>query len=587
MGHASRAWYLAALAALPSQAQFTSPACPGVNLSADDFAVSELFNRKGSNGAVADSGLAEPVRMDVRVVNGAGGKYDHSDIIFVQRTGDMKWYDGAAKTVTLMGHIDVHSGPGSQGDNGLMGVALDPGFEANRSLYVWYSPKETIAPDFRPGGQNRQLRLSRFTVKTDNSLDLASEKILINVLGNRTDNWNSGGPMQFDAYGDLWVAVGTNSMDVDPTACSAGANVLSPSDSVASAEWGSANTHSLRGGFFRIHPDGSPKGYSIPAGNFGEYWADRFERQGDSALASLYRDTSKVLPEVYVKGERSNFSVAVHPTKRWLAWGSSNYNSNNDEFNIAGHPVFSGFPYFHGDNVAICDHHKSPEKPSNTSPLNSGVEELPPAMPGTFNNLTNIAIGGPIYAFDPSLDYAGKFPPQLDDTWLMAGFETGLWGVKVESPEAAAMDTATPARLDGNGIFRNLPIRNFVQGMYGKDGALYILNYDGTPYGAPNNPGVVRVTYQGNCHLDVAARPKETPYRKIRIDPQGIAIGEDGPHLAALYDMRGHRIWEDRGTGPRTYRLADLGARVALRAGVYLARVETPAGGLSRRISLF
>jgi hypothetical protein len=294
-----------------------------------------------------------------------------------------------------------------------------------------------------------------------------------------------------------------------------------------------------------------------------------------------------VSPEVYVKGERSNFSVAVHPTKRWLAWGSSNYASANDESNIADHPVFAGFPYFHGDNAPICGHGKSAEKPVNASPLNDGAKELPPAAAGTLNNLVNVAIGGPIYAFDPSLDYAGKFPPQFDNTWLMAGFQGGLWGVKVESQETGSLGTTLPVRLDGSGIFKNLPIRNFIQGMYGKDGALYVLNYDGPAYGAPFNPGVFRVTYKGDCRVSVAARPLAAPFRRIWIDPQGIAVREDGPHAVSLYDMQGHRVWQDRGTGPRTYRLPAIRARIGLRAGVYLARVDAPDGGFSRRVSLF
>jgi cytochrome c len=582
-----RHWLAFAAAALPARADFTSSLCPGVPLSADDFAVTELFDKQGAGQAARDSALSEPVHMDVRVVNDESGKYDHSDIVFVQRTGDMKWYDGAAKAVKLMGHIDVHSGPGSQGDNGLMGVALDPAFEANRYLYAWYSPAQTVYPNLQPGGQNRQLRLSRFTVKSDYALDMASEKILINILGNRTDNWNSGGPMQFDAYGDLWVAVGTNGSDVDPAACDLGGNVLSPTDSLQSAEWGASDTHSLRGGFFRIHPDSSPKGYSIPMGNFGEYWADQYAMQGLFSLSSQYRDTSKVLPEVYVKGERSNFSVAVHPSKRWLAWGSSNYGSSFDEFNIVSHPAFAGFPYFHGDNLRVCDNGKNANAPLNTSPLNSGITDLPPAVPGAINGLTNVAIGGPIYAFDPSLDNDFKFPPHFDDTWLMAGFDGGLWGVKVDSTGSVPHAEGAPVKLDGEGIFKHLPIRNFIQGMYGKDGALYILNYDGAPYQSGVNPGAFRVTYKGACRVPVAAKRMRPTLPDIRIDPMGIAVTESGPHVVSLYDLDGRRVWSDQGIGSRTYRLGDIRSHGGIRAGIYLALVRTPNGEYSRPISLF
>lgn len=50
-----------------------------------------------------------------------------------------------------------------------------------------------------------------------------------------------------------------------------------------------------------------------------------------------------MLPEVYVKGESGNFSIGLHPTKRWLAWGTVNYDNNNDEFNITDRPMFAGF----------------------------------------------------------------------------------------------------------------------------------------------------------------------------------------------------------------------------------------------------
>ncbi len=186
---------------------------------------------------------------------------------------------------------------------------------------------------------------------------------------------------------------------------------MSRTDSIQSGEWGPSNTHSLRGGTFRIHPDSSAKGYSIPAGNFGDYWAKQWESQGKTALAAQYRDTSKVLPEVYVKGDRSNYSIYVHPTKRWMAWGVVNYSGINDEFNLITHPVFAGWPYFHKNNVRACNNGKDPDAPTNNSPYNSGVTDLPPATPSVLSNLVNVAMSGPIYLFDPTLDSPTQIPP--------------------------------------------------------------------------------------------------------------------------------------------------------------------------------
>ena len=564
-----------AAAALPLHAQFASSLCPGT-LSSADFQAVELVNKKGTSGAVADANLSEPTHMDVHVVF-AEGKPEHSDIIFVERLGNVKWYDGTTKKVTVAGKFSVHAGPGSQDDNGLMGVALDPHFDANRWVYFWYSPSQLI-------GQNRQLRLTRVTLKPDNTLDMTSEKILLSFMASRTDQWHSGGPMVFDAYGDLWGTVGNNGPDLDPGACDAGNNVLSKTDSTQSAEWGSSNTAGLRGGFWRIHPDSSAKGYSIPKGNFGEYWADQFEKQGKADQAALYRDPKKVLPEVYVKGERSNFSCAVHPTKRWLAWGTVSYSSTNDKFTLTDHPIFSGFPYFMNNNKPTCNHGKDPNDPVNNSPLNSGVTHLPPATPGSINSLVNVAIGGPIYHFDPSLDSKDKFPPHMDNKWIVAGFQGGMW---VAAFDTTTLKVSTTTKVDGSGgIFSGVPIRNHIQSMYGQDGALYILNYDGY-YNSAINPGIARVAYKGTCSVPLALDARPAPYQKVWADPHGIMVGEDGPHTAALYDLAGHRVWNRSGTRAHEYRLAEIRSQAALRPGLYLAHVKTPAGEYARRLSLF
>ena len=591
-----RPWLVLSAAALPLHAQLTSPLCPGVTLSATDFQATELFNRKGDNGATKDADLLEPVHFDVRVVNNASGKYDHSDIIYVERNGNLKYYDGtpASPSVKIIGHLDVHaSQAGSQDDNGLMGVVFDPKYETNHWIYLWYTPKQTFNQTMTGTGQNRQLRLSRFTLKSDNTLDMTSEKSLLKILGSKTDQWHTGGPMQFDAYGDLWIAIGNNSNDLDPTACNTGGSVLSQTDSSQSAEWGSSNTHSMRGGFVRIHPDdAAPKGYTIPKGNFGEYWADQWDKQGNAALAAQYRDTSKVLPEVYVKGERSNFSCAVHPTKRWLAWGTVNWDSQSDEFNITNHPIFTGFPYFMADNKPSCNHGKSADKPTNNSKFNSGVVDLPPAIGGTLNYSTtkeNVAIGGAIYSFDPSLDNDFKFPPHFDNHWFVGSYASShFYVVTVDTTGPTFQASGSMLKLDQTGLFKNVSFRNYLQSMFGKDGALYILNYDDATYGtSPVDPGVTRVTYKGTCHVPVAARKVVAPYQSIWINQLGITIREAGPHVVSLYDLNGHRVWGDQGMGQKEYRLADLRAHTALRPGLYLARVTTPAGEVSQRISVF
>jgi cytochrome c len=573
---------LSALSTGSVMAQLTYPGCDAPQ--STDFAMTEMVNRKGTSGAVQDPDMAEPTRMDVQVINKAG-VYDHTNIFYVERTGNVKYFDGGAKKVTLMGKISVWG----KSDNGLMGIVLDPAYETNRWLYLWFSPNKLL-------GNNRQLQLSRFTVKTDNTLDMTTEKVLMKFLASTTDTWHSGGPMAFDSYGDLWGAVGNNTKDLDPTACSSGGNVLSHTDSSTSAEWGPSNTASLRGGFWRIHPDNSAKGYSIPKGNFGEYWADQFEKQGKAPLAAQYRDPAKVLPEIYVKGERSNFSIAVHPTKRWLAWGTVNYNGNFDEFNLTDHPIFTGFPYFHNNNIKTCDNGQDPAAPKNTSPLNSGVQELPPATPGALNNgvggfSINVAIGGPIYTFDPSLNSDVKFPPMFHNKWLIAGFydASQKGGMYVATFDTTTLKVTNTLRVD-NGIFKGFTVRNFIGAKYGADGALYILNYDGY-YSQANNPSIMRVTYKGNCKVPLtepnsALSKPRNGYQKIWLSQRDLMVGEPGEHTFSLYDLAGHKVYSVTGKQGADYLFSALEAKAGIKRGIYLVKVETATGEFVRQASL-
>lgn len=576
----------AALAAMPAYSQFSFPGCD--NLKTADFRKTEILSRL-AGGAATDATMAEPVQMDLHGVKGADGKISRVDIYFVQRadgapgsTGvdaSVKRFDAATGKVTVMGKIRVWG----IRDSGLMGIALDPGFDRNRYLYLWYIPPIPNA------NANRRMRLSRFTVKADYTLDMASEKILLNILGAKTDTYHAGGPMHFDAHGDLWIQVGNQSDDITET------GTQFSRDSTSSDEWGASNTASMRGGTLRIHPDDSPRGYSIPAGNFGDYWASQFEKQGKpAALVAEYRNPAKVLPEIYVKGERSNYSISVHPTKRWLAWGTVNYKQSWEEFNITATPAFAGFPYFHGNNAAtpafglFYDFAQNAAAPVNASPLNNGVRDLPPALPGAVNGLARVAIGGPIYAFDPGLDSRTKFPPHLHNTWITMDYNgtanNPLWIHTLDTNTLKV--TRSTAEHTGTGLFSGIGLRRPIQAKYGPDGALYILNYDGR-YDTVN-PSVFRIDYIGTCRIPVAARPPVPvePDLALVLSMASLTIREPGRHELALYDLSGNRKGQLEGTGPAKYSLEGLRMRFGLERGVSVARIRTLRGMVQRKLSV-
>lgn len=563
---------LAALAAWPACAQLSWPGCP--DLAAAQFKSSELFNRHGTLGASAgDESIEEPVQFAL------DGTPDRVDVYFVQRLGSVKMYDAAAKRIILLGEIPVWAKvTGGANDNGLMGIALDPAFASNRWIYLWYSPP--IANK----NLNRRLRLGRFTISAGNTLDLKSEKVLIDMLASKNDHWHSGGPMEFDAYGDLWIQVGNNSDDVSGETYS-----QYSADSSSNDEWGAGNTASLRGGTLRIHPDNSDKGYSVPKGNFGEYWAAQWDKRGRADLAAQYRDPAKVLPEIYLKGERSNYSLAVHPTKRWLAWGTVNYESSRDEFNLVDHPVFSGFPYFHGDNervpgqLEMLGMLQDPAAPRNNSPLSGGVKELPPAVPGLVNGLAPVAIGGPIYVYDRANPSRAKFPPHLHNTWI--GFDFKQSRMHLFGLDTLALGVTSKLRLD-DGLLKGVPLRNPVGGHYGPDGALYILNYDGS-YSA-FNPGITRVEYVGACRQEPGAvRAPGPDWRRFNISLSAtfLEVRESGPHVFELFGPDGARRLRLEGNQGARYDFAALRGERGLGRGIYLARMGTATGAFLRRVS--
>lgn len=572
-GYYSRfAVLLGLLAALPKAQTFTYPGC--ANLASTDFRATELALNKG---------LQEPVAFDLQAIwNAKGDSVTQVNIFFTERLGKVKFYDGATQTVTLAGTIPVLANSSLKcctgaDDNGLMGIAVDPQFSVNRWIYLWYGPSQTDE------AINPRLRLSRFTITAQNTLDMTSEKILIDILTSKGEHRHAGGPMTFDAHGDLWVTLGQSGNDINyPTSGSQ----WSASDSGLNQEWGPSNTASLRGGIFRIHPDDKATaqrkdrtgnygpGYTIPAGNFGEYWAGQFATQGKTELAAQYRDSTKVLPEVYVKGNRSPHSIGVHPTKHWLTWGEVNPPNNEDEINLFSNPVFAGMPYFFGKNTVVTypGTAKSAAAPTNTSPMNSGVTELPPAMPGTMvggSTVGNVAIAGPFYVYNRALKNRDKLPPHFDNHFFHLSFQAnGLWVNTIDSSTAKILQTD---RVEANLL--KIPLRSPLAARIGPDGALYVLNYSG--YYTTDRPAVERLGYSGTCSLEPNTGLQSPRPSKPDIVRKASRIAVLASHEITLRDLNGQILYQKLVDGAADYSFAELRREVRLPQGVGLLTLRT------------
>ncbi len=560
--------------------QFSYPGCTDVTT--NDFEMVSLVQKLKTStsgmeplytksGIAVDNSINQPIQMDFSAVM-SGDSVTHVNIYFVEKNGKLKFYDGVQKTVSVIGTVNTKTGT----DRGLTGIALDPNFKTNKFIYFWYAP--TTA-----GGD--RMALSRFVIDNQNKLDLTSEKILFQAPLNGSGP-HQGGPMKFDSQGNLYVVLGNDSPDHDAKNFSH----VSQTNKKTSDEWGASGTANMRGSILRIKPDASkPSGYTIPTDNFGEYWAKYFEQKGNTTLAAEYRNPAKVLPEIFTKGHRSNFSVDADPTSNLVSWGeigpwkvkdpnAANQGGDNytEEFNLVRHPVFAGYPYFTGNNITTGGHTVDPLNPINNSPFNTGVKNLPPAsLPlhvyGTPKGDQIGAITGPIYRYDPTLKSALKMPPHFDGKWFVTDLiEHWILALSLNT------DASAVTRVDT--IFSQFNPHAPLDFHLGPDGALYILNY-GTSYAkvpaAIRNPGIVRFEYKGPQCNAVSIAGKSNFLSKVAFSAQSLNIAEKGEHIIKVYTLSGKLLNNFSGRGKQVYSLQKLST---FSKGILIVKVKTLKG---------
>ncbi|MEV6876666.1 PQQ-dependent sugar dehydrogenase [Amycolatopsis sp. NPDC051128] len=415
-------------------------------------------------------------------------------VFYIDRLGDVKVVKPNGTTV-LSTHLNVFTANESGGLN----IALDPGFATNQWVYVYWSPNGADVD-----------RLSRFTVNGD-TIDQSTEKQVLNVPVQRAECCHHGAGLAFDkTNGNLWLAVGDNT---NPFA----SDGYSPLDQrPGRAYWDSqrtaGNTNSLSGKLLRIHPEANGT-YTNPAGNL------------------FAPGTANTRPEIYMMGERNPFRIGLDPKTGYPLVanygpdaGSDNPNRgprNTVEWDVVSKPGNAGWPYCMGPNQAYNQYNFATNTsgpkfdcaggPTNSSPNNTGLTKLPPAIPAQvyyhynadpahFPQLSGGApMAGPVYRYDPNLNSARKWPVDFDGRAVFAEWNT------------SSMYTF---QLDSGGtnvtsIDRLLPSVKFNRPMdfdFGPDGALYVIEW-GSGYGGGNaDASIDRVDYLGGGSASPVAK---------------------------------------------------------------------------------
>jgi cytochrome c len=551
------------------------PECPDLNSS--DFRTVTL-------ATVQD--IREPLKMAFDM-DDAG----NVNIYVIERRGALKYYDALAKSIVLLDSVpDVYwipiGGTGGQyqpsngnNEDGLVGVALDPRFKANRWIFFYHSTVD-------------DWRVVRYTLTGENRLDRGSLKTVIRIPRER-DHWHTGGALAFDYYGDLWITTGDNSH----------------------SDVSAGNTNDLRGAILRIHPE-SDGSYTVPAGNLRDMIREEMDLTED--------DLNKVRPEIYAMGTRNAYTITLDPVRRWMTYGDcgpDGWGTVTEEWNLTTGPGNMGWPYYAGEQVItginypsygdVDDHPNNDNtrsSPVNLSPENSGLLELPPVAEPAYSEHQKCAMTGPIYRYDGSLKSQVKMPPHFDGKWLITDYNQSFIKVLTLNDENGEVQNAEE-------VFREQRPHSPLDFQVGPDGAFYFVNYGTAYYNSTYLTGLTKIVYTGDCRPEepvpekagcadpgyeeydaaipeayhdslscmtqVSRVEKNSVYAvdKIRYSNSELIISLPGEYTVQIFDINGRIAASFRGAGERSYPLN-------FSPGMYLVRAETRSGVLQSKIFL-
>jgi glucose/arabinose dehydrogenase/cytochrome c551/c552 len=418
------------------------------------------------------------------------------DILILQRRGEVMLYKQATGEVKQVGFLHVYFKSLVKGVNveeGMLGLAKDPGFANNHWVYIYYSPFDSAVN-----------RLSRFSFENDTLVN-ASEKVVLEVKSQRDVCCHTGGSVAFGPDSLLYFSAGDNSTPFDEAGqvfVNHGFAPLNyaPGHLQYDAERSAGNSNDLRGKIMRIrvHPDGT---YEIPPGNL------------------FAPGTPKTRPEIYVMGNRNPYRITIDQKNSNLYWGevgpdapmdslSTRGPRGYDEINQARKAGYYGWPFFVGNNypyrrynylTGVSGEAFDPAKPENTSGNNTGITDLPPAQAAmiwypyaTSPEFPELGTGGrnamagPVYYSD-MYPAVSRYPDYYNGKLFIYDWIRG-W-IKVVT-------------LQPNGDFEQMEpfmphtvLHNCIDMEAGPDGKLYLLEY-GTGWFVKNpDAGLSRVDY--------------------------------------------------------------------------------------------
>jgi len=279
----------------------------------------------------------------------------------------------------------------TNGERGLLGVAVDPQFATNHWIYLYYTfnknnngcPTQSLAGPVE--------RISRFTldVPTANAIDPATEVVLLDGVLNFAGNHN-GGELRVGPDGDLYAGIGDGGCDYAGDSGCQGANDASRDRNI------------LNGKIVRIARDGS-----VPPTN-------PFLGAGTARCNTGPSAPGTICQEAYAWGFRNPFRFTFRPSDGALFVDDVG-ESSWEEIDVVQAGGDYGWPCREGAHTALTTNHCSPTPMNMLDPY---YEYPHGAIPGTSATGCGTVVGG---AWIP----AGVWPSAYDGAFLFADFNCG------------------------------------------------------------------------------------------------------------------------------------------------------------------
>ncbi|GAB3705080.1 hypothetical protein GCM10027592_37100 [Spirosoma flavus] len=443
-------------------------------------------------------------------------------VIFIERHGTIQLYSPTTKQVKTIATIPVSTkykdkeGTETEAEDGLLGVNIDPDFAKNHWIYLYYSPA---------GAEPKNI-LTRYEMKGD-ELVLSSKKVLLEVPVQREQCCHTGGSIDWDRNGNLYLSTGDNT---SPRATLYAPIDERPGRGPWDAQKSSGNTNDLRGKILRIHPEADGT-YTIPEGNL------------------FPKGTAKTRPEIYTMGHRNPYRISVDKHTGYLYWGDVGPDAGvdsagvgpqaEDEYNQARKAGNFGWPYFVGDNKAYNDvdfatnkpgEKFDPAHPFNDSPNNTGLRDLPPAQPAMIfypaadskkfpfmGTGGRSAMAGPTYYQDDFKGAKRAFPEYYNGkTFLFEWMRDMILSVSYDSEgKMTNVERFLP----------NMAFSHPIDMAFGPNGDLYVLEY-GTGWFLKNDDSrLVKIEFNaGNRKPNVVASASQ----KVGAVPLKVTLSSEG-----------------------------------------------------------